>query len=196
MNKWLGSSAIGLLLLLSLGAHAQLEFGTGIGNALPITGYRQVLKNGWLVTAEAKHRLRNENFAIGAEVHFARLQKDRKSSDAFQNARMIIVPLIFSAEYETNYRGILRPFVSAGIGISLFNLNYDTSPALGNSLTNVSFTMSPQAGIRYALSKNLVPFFKASMVLIADGPPQGFPKGEKLTGYNAFLIGLNYNLNQ
>jgi hypothetical protein len=188
--------AIFIFLFVTINVNAQWEVSAGAAPAFPITGYNEVFGNGWLVSAAAKYRLNNRHLSIGAETEFARLQKDRESSDAFQNARMTIVPLIFFAEYETNPGGLIRPFVTAGLGISFFNINYDTSPTEGTTINNVSFTMSPQAGLRYGLSKTMTPFVKAGAVLIADGPPVGFPQGDKLTGYGSIEVGLTVTLNK
>src|SRR4029079_11600345 len=171
------------LLFAMMNSFAQWELAAGVGDALPITGYGEVLKKGWLLNAEAKRRLGKGNFALGTESHFVRLQRDKNSSDAFGNARMTIVPLVFTGEYETVLiNNKWKPFVSGGLGITVFNLNYDSGPFQHNAYTNVSFTMSPKFGLRYALAENLIPFIQSSLILIADGPPVGFPKGEKLTG--------------
>ena len=52
--------------------------------------------------------------------------------------------------------------------------------------------LGPQAGLRYAASKNLFPFVEAGLVMLADGPPVGFPKGSQMTGYTAISAGINY----
>jgi len=196
MIKWIKPTALFIVLLVTINVNAQWELSAGTGTALPITDYNEVLKSGWLVSTSVKYRLNNRHLSLGAEVQFTRLQKDGESSDAFQNARMTIAPLIFFAEYETNPGGMIRPFVTAGLGVSFFNINYDSSPTQGTAINNVSFTMSPQAGIRYVLSKSLTPFIKAGAVLIADGPPMGFPQGGKLTGYGSVQIGITLMLNK
>ena len=196
MIKLIKTFALFSILFVTINVNAQWELSAGTGTALPITGYNEVFKNGWLVSTTAKYRLNNQHLSLGAEMQFTRLQKDGESSDAFQNARMTIAPLIFFAEYEMDPDGLIRPFVTAGLGVSFFNINYDTSPTQGTTINNVSFTMSPQAGIKYVLSKSLTPFIKAGAVLIADGPPVGFPQGEKLTGYGSVQIGLTVVLNK
>lgn len=196
MIKLIKTFALFSILFVTINVNAQWELSAGTGSALPITGYNEVLKDGWVVSTAVQYRLNNRHLSLGAEIEFTRLQKDAESSDAFQNARMTIAPLIFFAEYETNPGGVIRPFVTAGLGVSFFNINYDTSPTQGATINNVSFTMSPQAGIRYVISKSLTPFIKAGAVLIADGPPLGFPQGEKLTGYGSAQIGLTITLNK
>src|SRR4029078_3019491 len=137
--NWKKYFVLAALLFAIMNSYAQWELAAGVGDALPITGYREVLKKGWLLSAEAKHRFGKGNFALGAESHFVRLQKDKNSSDAFGNARMTIVPLVFSAEYETALiNNKWKPFVSGGLGITVFNLNYDSGPFQQNAYTNGS----------------------------------------------------------
>ena len=177
--------------IFSFSLFAQWEAGGGLGISLPITGYSEVLKSGWLANADGKYRFKKGNFAIGMKAQFVRLQNDKEPNDAFQNARMTIAPLIFTAEYSA-VKGKLQPYVTGGLGITFFNLNYDTSPTTGETVNNVSFTMMPLIGLRYASIGNIYPFIESGFVLIADGPPIGFPKGEKLTGYNNFVAGICY----
>jgi hypothetical protein len=179
--------------LLSFAASAQWEVGVGIGISLPITGYKAVVKNGWMLNAESRYRFGKGNFAVGMKTQFVRLQKDKDPTDGFQQARMTVAPILFTAEYGA--RGSLnrfQPYVAGGLGLSFYSLNYNVSPAEGKSVFNVSFAMMPMAGIRYAASKHLYPFVESGLLLIADGPPIGFPKGEKMTGYTSLVTGLNY----
>ena len=172
--------------------HAQWEAGIGAGIALPITGYKEVLKSGWLLSGKGQYRLGKGNFAVGAIVHFTRLQKDNNPNDTFQNARMTIAPVLFTTEYAFMVKGKIQPYVTGGLGISFFNLNYDISPVEGRTVSNVSFTMMPLVGIRYEASPRIYPFIESGWVLIADGPPMGFPKSGQLTGYNSILAGVHY----
>ncbi len=181
-----------LLLCTSIITNAQWEAGLGAGLGVPVTGYKEVLESGWLLNAEGKYRFGNGNFAVGMETHFTRLQKDNNPGDAFQNARMTIAPLLFTAEWSIPTRGTLEPYLTGGLGITFFNFNYDTSPTEGETVNNVSFTVMPQAGLRYAASKNLFPFVEAGLVMLADGPPVGFPKGSQMTGYSAITAGISY----
>ena len=180
-----------IFVLTSKTIFGQWETGAGLGISLPITGYGEVLKTGWLLNADGRYRFKKGNFAIGMKAQYVRLQNDKNPADAFQNARMTIAPLIFTAEY-ASIKGSLQPYLTGGLGITFFNLNYDTSPTTGESVNNVSFTMMPLVGIRYAASKNIYPFIETGFVLIADGPPIGFPKGEKMTGYNNITTGICY----
>lgn len=178
-------------LLFSKTIFSQWETGAGLGISLPIAGYGEVLKTGWLINADGRYRFKKGNFAIGMKAQFVRLQKDKDPSDVFQNARMTIAPLIFTAEYSAT-KGRLQPYVTGGLGITFFNLNYDTSPTAGESVNNVSFTMMPSIGLRYAAIGSIYPFIESGLVLLADGPPIGFPKGGKMTGYNGLVAGVCY----
>ena len=183
-----------VFILTSKNIFSQWETGVGLGISLPITGYGEVLKAGWLLNADGRYRFKKGNFAIGMKAQYVRLQNDKNPADPFQNARMTIAPLIFTAEY-ASIKGSLQPYITGGLGITFFNLNYDTSPTTGESVNNVSFTMMPLVGIRYASSKNIYPFIESGFALLADGPPIGFPKGEKMTGYNNITAGVCYRFN-
>ena len=173
-------------------AQAGWEVGLSTGVSLPITGNKEVLKSGWLLGAEGKYRFGDGRFAVGMKTDFVRLQNDNNPSDTFQNARMTLAPILFTAEYEVPTAGALKPYVSGGLGLSLFNLNYDVSPTEGHTNFNVSFTMAPRVGLRYKASSNLFPFIETNLILLADGPPIGFPKGEKMTGYGGIEAGVSY----
>ena len=181
-----------LPVLISISIYAQWEVGLGAGAGLPVTGYKEVLKPGWLLNAEGKYRFKSGKFALGMKTHFTRLQNDNNPDDQFQNARMTIAPLLFTAEWTLSTKGILQPYLTGGLGISFFNLNYDTSPTNGETVNNVSFTMMPQAGLRYRASKHVSPFIEWGLVLLADGPPIGFPKSSEMTGYHAISAGIGY----
>jgi hypothetical protein len=177
---------------LSILLHAQWEAELGVGLALPITGYKEVLKSGSLLSGKGQHRFSKGNLAVGVNVHFTRLQEDNNPNDTFQNARMTLAPVLFTAEYTFRVKGKFRPYVTGGLGISFFNLNYDISATEGRAVSNVSFTMMPLIGLRYEASPRIYPFIESGLVLIADGPPIGFPKGEQMTGYNSILAGIHY----
>jgi hypothetical protein len=170
---------------------AQWEISLGAGTAIPITGYGEVFKPGWLINVEGKHRFHDEKFAVGMNVHFARLQHDKNPEDMFQNARLTVAPVIFFAEYEFAL-GKIRPYVAAGIGLSMFNVTYDTTATSGYADFNLSFSMSPRAGLRYSVNERIYPYIEASLIVIADGPPIYFPHSEKLTGYGAITAGVCY----
>ena len=181
-------------LLISKTMLCQWEVAAGTGVALPITGYSGVVKSWWGLNADGRYRFKKKNFSIGIKTQFVRLQKDKNSSDQFQNARMTIAPLIFTAEF-SSVKGKIQPYLTGGLGITFFNLNYDTSPTTGESVNNVSFTMMPGFGFRYAAAGNIYPFIECDLVLLADGPPIGFPKGDKMTGFNSITVGVCYRFN-
>jgi len=185
-------STLPFLLLLSAFLHAQWELGFGPGLSLPITGYQEVLKSGWLLNADGKCRVKKGNFAVGLKVQFARLQNDKNSADSFQNTRMTIAPILVIVEYRIPVKGKLEPYVSGGLGVSLFSLNYDTSPTTGQSFFNVSFTMAPFIGVNYNASKKIYPFVEWGLVILSDGPPIGFPKSDRATGYHSIVAGVKY----
>ena len=178
--------------LCTSGISAQWELSLGAGPAFPITGYKHVLKTGWLINGGAAYRFGKGNFALGLKTHFTRLQKDNNPNDVFQDARMTIAPVLFTAEYSFLVNGKLKPYVTGGLGVTLFNFHYETSPVAGKSNTNVSFTMMPLAGLRYAATDHVNFFVESGLILLADGPPIGFPESGKMTGYNGVVVGLTY----
>jgi hypothetical protein len=167
-----------------------LGFGPGI--SAPVTGYKEVVKSGWLLNSEGKCRFKKGNFAVGLKAQFARLQHDRTPADTFKNARMTIAPILVIVEYRIPVKGKLEPYVSGGLGVSLFSLNFDMSPTAGQSVFNVSFTMAPFVGVNYNMSRNIYPFAEWGLVLLSDGPPIGFPKADKMTGYHSIVAGVKY----
>jgi opacity protein-like surface antigen len=183
-----------LLLFSAMQLHAQggWEAGLNAGAALPITGYKGVFKTGWLLGAQGKYRFSNGNFAIAMQTDFVRLQKDKNPKDTFQNARMTLAPILFMAEYELKTHSAWKPYIAGGLGISLFNFTYHISPTEGRADFNVSFSLAPQLGVRYEASPHLLPFLETRLVLLADGPPIGFPNADKMTGYTAIAAGVNY----
>ena len=181
-----------IFISISFTVNAQWELDLGAGIGAPITGYGDVLKNGWLIKAGGKYRLGKGNFALGMQTHFTRLQKDKDPNDAFQNARMTLAPILFTAEYTFPTKGNLQPYITGGLGLTLFSLNYDISPSAGESIFNVSFSMMPQVGLRYKAAEHVYIFADWGLVLLADGPPIGFPKGGEMTGYHGVTAGVSY----
>ena len=189
MKKWFVILAI---ILLCAKANAQWELGMGLGIPFPVTGYSKVVKPGWLPMIFGKYRFGKGNFATGMEIHLARFQRDKYPSDAFGNTRMTLAPIIFTAEYEASMKNKLRPYVKGGLGLTLFSIDYDENASTHRSIFNLSFTMSPEIGLRYAASRHIQTFVGSNLVLLADGPPMGFPKGEKVTGYASIIAGTSY----
>jgi len=179
------------MLLVSIVTNAQWEIDIGAGPAFPITGYGEVVKTGWLLDMGAQRRVTNK-FAIGIKANFTRLQNDDNTNDTFQNARLTIAPILFTAEYTITDKGRFQPYLTAGLGISMYSFNYDVSPTEGKSEFNVSFTMMPLAGLRYKATSRIYPFIETSFVLLADGPPPGFPQSSLMTGYQSIVGGIQY----
>lgn len=187
--------ATGLFLVFTLAAKAQWGIGAGIGPSYPITGYKEVVKPGMTIfDLNAKRYLGQGSLAVGAKVQMARFAKDKNPDDAFHDVKLTVAPVIFTADYTFNRSGKLQPYLTAGLGLSFFAVSYNQSPNTidDESTFNVSFTMMPQIGFRYSASEHLFPFIEGGIVMIADGPPVGFPEGEKLTGYQFACLGLEY----
>jgi hypothetical protein len=183
-------------LSLSLLSGAQWEVGAGTGISLPVTGYSKVVKPGHTIfNLEGKYRFKAGNFALGFKTQMARFSKDKNPADAFHGAKLTVAPLLFTAEYGMNKSGNFQPYIAGGLGLSFFALSYNSSSTAidDKSVFNVSFTMLPLIGFRYKASKRLYPFIESGLVLLADGPPAGFPKGEKMTGYNFISTGVIYH---
>lgn len=181
---------------LSLISRAQWEVGAGIGVSLPITGYSKVVKPGHVVfNVEGKYRFKSGNFALGLKTQMARFSKDKNPDDDFHGAKLTVAPVLFTAEYGMNKSGNFQPYIAGGLGLSFFAVSYNSSPTTidDKSIFNVSFTMMPLVGIRYKASQQLYPFIESGLVLLADGPPIGFPKGDKMTGYHFVSTGIQYH---
>src|SRR5215471_12073953 len=107
---WTKSIIAAGILFISFHGYSQWELSIGPGVAFPITGYGEVVKTGWLLEAEGKYRLK-KNFALGLKTQFTRLQKDKNANDAFQQARMTVAPLLFTAEYGDFVKGNIQPYL-------------------------------------------------------------------------------------
>lgn len=179
-----------MLLLNNSIAFAQWNLRLNAGAAIPLTGYSEVVNTRYLIGIDGHYRLK-ETFSLGLETALTRLVNDKDATDEFMDARLTIAPLLFVAEKELSVSA-LRPYIAAGLGISFFNLHYETSPTEGHTDSNVSFTMAPQLGLKYLTSASWSYFVETDLVLLADGPPQGLPMGEKMTGYWGIKIGASY----
>jgi hypothetical protein len=112
-----------------------------------------------------------------------------------------VVPLIFIAEYETT-RGMVRPFFATGVGLSIHTRSYYIgNSGFSTSDTNASFTMSPQIGLRFFITKNTMSYLKGSYVLVMDEPPfipppnlpvVIFYTSDRAIGYAGIAIGFSY----
>lgn len=182
-------------LTFSLTSFAQWEMGASAGISLPVTGYRKVVKPGFVVfNLDSKYRFKSGDFAIGIKTQMARFSKDNNLNDAFHGAKLTVTPVLFTAEYVINKSTNFQPYIAGGLGISFFAVSYNNSTTSvdDKQIFNVSFTMMPLAGLRYKASNHLYPYLESGLVLIADGPPLGFPMGEKMTGYNFVSAGIQY----
>jgi len=183
---------------------AQWSVGIEYNMAFPITGYGEVFKNGFNFNAEGKYHFK-KGWAAGFQMGTARFTKFKEGSLPIKDPKLTVTPLIFTGEYEFNGDDV-RPFVAAGLGLSIFSLSYYVNdPVLRTSETNVSFTMSPQIGVRFWFSKNMMTYLKGSYVILTDGPPVikdengqiiTFPESDKATGYFGFAFGLSYRFNK
>ena len=188
-----------IILLLTLAcisarSFSQWEVSVGAGPSFPMTGYGEVVETGVVIfNLEGKYRFKS-GLAVGARTQYARFSKDKDPDDDYHGAKISVAPVIFNAEYELNKKGNLRPYVAGGIGISFFSVSYNSSATSidDKQINNVSFTMMPLIGLRYRVNDHLFPHLETGWMLIADGPPPGFPQSDKLTGYNFVALGVAY----
>jgi hypothetical protein len=184
------ASIVSLLLFTSL-TYAQWELRPGIGIANPITGYKTLTKTGVLYQLDAAKRLNNKRWSVGLTLAWARLHKDNNESDKFNNTRLDQIPILATGEYELT-KSKLVPYVGLGLGVSLYNLNYDVSPTEGETDFNASFSMMPRLGVRMQASEHWFPFLEVNSPFVMDGPPIGVEKGGKATGYVGVALGAAY----
>ena len=181
-------------MILSLHSFSQWEASAGAGVSIPITSYAKVVKTGVVIfNLTGGYRLHN-GIALGIRVQDARFAKDKNASDTFYGAKVTVAPVLATIEYSFNRTANLQPYISGGLGISFFAVSYNAS-ATGvedRQINNVSFTMMPLIGLRYKANQHIFPYLETGLVMITDGPPQGFPKSEKLTGYNFVTTGVQY----
>jgi len=173
---------------------AQWQVDAGAGVSFPITGYGKVVKTGFVIfNADGQYGFKS-GLAVGMKIQMARFAKDNNPTDSFYDAKITVAPVIFTAEYSLNRSKNFQPYITGGLGLSFFAVSYNSSPTAidDKQVSNVSFTMMPVVGFRYKASDHLFPFLESGFVILADGPPIGFPKGEKVTGYNFISAGLQY----
>jgi hypothetical protein len=138
-------------------------------------------------------------------VGTARFTKFREGSLPLNDPKLTVVPLIFTGEYEFNRDDVVRMYIAAGLGVSMYTFSYYVdNPVLSTSETNASFTMSPQVGVRFWFSENMMSYLKGSYIILTDGPPVvmepgtapiTFPESDKATGYGGIAFGLSYRFN-
>ena len=175
-------------------AVAQWQVDAGVGASFPITGYGKVVNTGFIIfNADGQYRFKH-GLSIGMKIQMARFAKDKNPSDSFYGAKITVAPVLFTAEYTFNRSKNFQPYVEGGLGLSFFAVSYNSSPTAidDKQIFNVSFTMMPLIGFRYKANDHLYPFLETGFVILADGPPVGFPMGEKATGYNFISAGVQY----
>ena len=184
-----------LLIALSTISYGQWSVGAGLGLSFPITGYAGVVKPGVNVfNLHANHALRAGYFKIGMNLQMSRFAEDNNPKDEYYDAKLTVAPFLFTLDYNFMPDRQWQPYLGGGLGISGFVVSYNSSPTEidDQSDFNVSFTMMPKVGIRYKASEKLFPFFETGLVAVMDGPPVGFPEGEKVTGYQFISLGVSY----
>jgi len=182
------------LVCVSTRCFSQWEVSLGAGVSIPVTGYGEIVETGAVIfNLTGQYRFKS-GLAVGARTQYARFSKDKNPDDDFHGAKISVAPVIFNAEYELNNKGNLRPYVAGGIGISFFSVSYNSSATSidDKQINNVSFSMMPLIGLRYKVNDHLFPYLETGFMLIADGPPPGFPLSDKLTGYNFVAAGVLY----
>jgi hypothetical protein len=175
-------------------AIAQWQVDAGVGVSFPITGYGKVVKTGFLIfNTDGQYKFKS-GLAVGMKIQMARFAKDNNPADSFYGAKITVAPVLFSAEYTLNRSKNFQPYITGGPGFIFFAVSYNSSPTAvdDKQIFNVSFTMMPLVGFRYKASEHLYPFVESGFIILADGPPVGFPVGEKATGYNFISAGLQY----
>jgi hypothetical protein len=183
---------LSVLVLTSAPSQAQWEVSAAFGAAFPFTGYGAVTKTGSLLGIAAGKRFSDEKWRINFKIDWARMHKDKNSSDAFENVKMDIVPMTFNIERQLGHHHSLKPYVGAGLGVSLYNILYHSATTGDVAELNASFTMAPEVGLSLKTESNINPFIEARMVFVADGPPIRFPKSDNGTGYYGLSLGFKY----
>jgi len=182
------------VIFLSTRAAAQWQVDAGAGISFPITGYGKVVKTGVLIfNTDGQYRFKS-GLAVGMKIQMARFAKDNNPADSFYDAKITVAPVLFTAEYTMNRSKNFQPYITGGLGLSFFAVSYNSSPTAidDKQISNVTFTMMPLIGARYKANNHLYPFLESGFVILADGPPIGFPVAEKATGYNFITAGLQY----
>jgi opacity protein-like surface antigen len=182
------------VIFFSTRAVAQWQVDAGVGVTFPVTGYGKVVKTGFLIfNADGQYRFKS-GLGVGMKIQMARFAKDNNPADSFFDAKITVAPVLLTAEFTFNRSKNFQPYVTGGLGLSFFAVSYNSSPTAidDKQISNVSFTMMPLVGFRYKVNEHLYAFLELGFVILADGPPIGFPMGEKATGYNFISAGLQY----
>lgn len=180
------------LLVFHLAAYAQWEIRAGIGVSNPITGYKTLTNSGVLYQLDVAKRLNNKHWAVGMTLSWGRMHNDNNESDDFKNVKLDQIPILLTGEYELLTKKLI-PYVGLGLGVSLYNFNYEVSPTVGEADFNASFSMMPRLGVRLRASEHLFPFLEVNAPLVMDGAPIGVDKADKATGFVGVALGASYN---
>jgi hypothetical protein len=168
------------------------------------TGYDEVFKPGSNFNLELKYHF-NKGWGIGFQAGAARFANSKEGSFGADDPKFTSVPLIFTLEYEATPKKMIRPFFAVGLGLSIHTLSYDVGNLhFSMSDTNASFTMSPQIGLRFFITKNMMSYLRGSYVLVMDEPPFITPpnlpvvifySSDKTIGYAGIALGFSYRFN-
>jgi len=172
---------------------AQWETGGAMGVSFPVTGYGGVVKTGWMARISGDYKFGKGLFATGLDLNVARFAKDKTSTDQWDESKLTLISFLFPAEFEFNRKSKLTFYISPAIGLSIYVFSYNSGVYADDaSITNVSFTLAPSAGVRYKFSNHLFLDMRFAAIYLTDGPPVGFPKSDQATGYNAISAGIKY----
>ncbi|UKJ09303.1 hypothetical protein [Solitalea lacus] len=175
----------------SFSGYAQWSLEGGIGIATPITGYNEMVSAGTALQFNITKRLAEERLGVGIELAWARMHNDNNDLDIFQNVHLDQIPIFLYADYELT-KGKWIPYAGLGLGGSLYNIAYDTSPTTGEAIFNVSFSFIPKAGVRMKWKESLLPFVELNAPIVTDGPPPGAANASQATGYLGVVAGIQY----
>lgn len=180
-----------LLMIISGLAKGQFTVDVGVGTSFPITGYKTIVRTGAFGQVALYQNWEKSKFNVGLTLGWGRMHADNNPNDKFQNARLDQIPVVVFGEYELTKQKAI-PYVGVGLGVSMYNISYDTSPTTGNTEFNVSFTIMPKVGLRLNVSPNFHPFIEYTLPFVMDGPPPGAGESERATGFMGLLAGVGY----
>lgn len=169
----------------------QFTVDLGVGAAFPITGYKTMVKTGSFGQVGIYKHWEKSKLNAGFNLGWGRLHADNNLNDKFQNVRIDQIPVVVFGEYELSRKKAI-PYVGVGLGISMFNISYDTSPTTGNTEFNASFCIMPKVGLRLNVSPHFNPFIEYTVPFVMDGPPAGAGESGRATGFMGLLAGVAY----
>lgn len=180
----------------SVSCYAQYRARIFTGPALPFTGFKSVVKGGWVGGLETSYRLRNQKVALGLQIQYARFSNDANATDNFKDAKLTMVPVLFRGEIIMAELGIAKLYGGANIGVSIYELyhNQGLMPTENKTKLTVGFTMAPEIGLSFPISNKLSLNLNSTVVMLMDGPPKGVVKSNQISGYTTFNAGLSYEL--